>query len=126
MKAVAAIRRAGFRKWYERRLMQGHAHLVLLLLCAIAILGAAEAFSTRGTDAAPAAMLLCGVLGAVIGVWALRRYLYLLTHAERMADQAVCKQCNTYAKWDIVAEEPQQAAMQVCCRHCGHRWRMNF
>ncbi|HEY9239562.1 MAG TPA: hypothetical protein VIP10_12040 [Burkholderiaceae bacterium] len=126
MKPAAAIRRAGFRKWYERQLLQGHAHMVLLLLCTIAMLGAAEAFGTRGPEASPVSMLLCAAVSAVIGVWALRRYLYLLNHAEYMANQAVCRQCTTYAKWDVVGEESQGASLQVCCRRCGHRWRIDF
>ena len=32
MKIAQTIRQAGFRKWYERELIQSHAHLVLLVL----------------------------------------------------------------------------------------------
>jgi hypothetical protein len=35
MKLAEGIRRHGFRKWYERELLQSHAHLVLCFLCVI-------------------------------------------------------------------------------------------
>lgn len=125
MKATT-IRRVGFRKWYERELLEGHMHLILLVLCAMAILGAAEAFITRAPGSSPVSMLLCALIGAVIGVWALRRYLFLLNEAEHLANQAVCPRCKTYAKWDIVGDEPQRVALQVCCRRCGHRWQIDL
>ena len=34
-----SIRNRGFRKWYERQLLVGHSHLLLLLLCTLALLG---------------------------------------------------------------------------------------
>src|SRR5688500_16211260 len=106
MKMVETIRRIGFRKWYERELLQSHMHLVLLLLSSVAILGSSEAFGQRSPDASPLTMLGCALFSAVVGIWALRRYLFLLNHAEYLADQALCRQCNAYAKWDITDEEP--------------------
>ena len=37
MKLADGIRKHGFRKWYERELLQSHAHLVLTFLCAIGL-----------------------------------------------------------------------------------------
>ena len=37
MKLADGIRKHGFRKWYERELLQSHAHLVLTFLCAMGI-----------------------------------------------------------------------------------------
>ena len=114
MKAVDTIRRAGFRKWYERELLQSHLHLVLLLLSSVGILGAVEAFGQRAPGASPLTMFGCAVVSAVVGAWALRRYLFLLSHAEYLADQAVCGQCHAYAKWDVTEEVPQAAQLRVC------------
>ncbi len=116
------IRRAGFRKWYERELLSGHAHMVLAFLCVIAMMAAMEAFhGASGT--ARIANVACAVLSAGIGAWALRRYLYLLMHAESLANQAVCPGCGTYARLDLVREERDGAA-RVCCRKCAQQWTM--
>jgi hypothetical protein len=118
------IRRHGFRKWYERELLQSHAHLALTFLCAIGLFAAFEAalqFTTwtdRVIDAF--AILACGA----IGVWALRRYLYLLMHAEHAANQADCPQCGTYARFTLVdgANASSVVPVKVCCRQCAHQW----
>ena len=124
MNAARTIRRLGFRKWYERELLQSHMHLVLLLLSTLGLLGSAEAYSLRLSIGSQLGVLACAVASAVIGVWALRRYLYLLAHAEFVADQAVCRGCDTYAKWEVEesAEDPAGARLRVRCRRCGQRW----
>lgn len=126
MKAVQNIRRLGFRKWYERELLQSHAHLVLLLLCSLGMLGSAEAFSTRPPLGSQLTMIACALVSAAIGYWALRRYLYLLNHAEFVADQAVCSGCSTYAKWDVTDEQPESRQFGVRCRKCGHTWHIDL
>jgi hypothetical protein len=126
MKAVQKIRQLGFRKWYERELLQSHMHLVLLLLCSLGMLGSAEAFSARPALSSQLTMLACALISAVIGYWALRRYLYLLKHAEFVADQAVCGHCESYAKWDVTDEDPAEQRFGVCCRKCSHRWRIDI
>lgn len=126
MKAVQTIRRVGFRKWYERELMSSHAHLVLVLLCALGLLGSFEAFAKEAEVGSRLVLAACALASAVIGLWALRRYLYLLQHAEFVADQAMCRGCARYAKWDLVGEEEPQRRMQVCCRGCGRRWHISL
>jgi hypothetical protein len=116
------IRRHGFRKWYERELIASHAHLVLTFLCVIGLFAAFEVFDRRAsladrlTDVA--AILLC----AVIGLWALRRYLFLLLHAESTANQAVCPVCQSYGRFDVAAEPREATPVTVRCRKCSHRW----
>jgi hypothetical protein len=126
MKAVKSIRRLGFRKWYERELLQSHLHLVLLLLSTLALVGAAEVISERPAAGTQLAMVACFVVSALIAVWSLRRYLFLLNHAEYVADQAVCAQCDSYGKWDVTGEQPAVARMGVCCRKCGNRWEIGL
>jgi len=126
MTAVQTIRRRGFLKWYERELLQSHAHLVLLLLASLGLLASAEVYSRHVPLADQLVLLLCASISAVIGVWALRRYLYLLNHAEYVADQAVCHGCDTYARWDLLDERENGARLHVCCRKCGHRWEISL
>ncbi|HLL12310.1 MAG TPA: hypothetical protein VK570_14705 [Rubrivivax sp.] len=138
-----AIRKRGFRKWYERQLLAGHSHLVLLLLCTLALLGAFEAFSQPG--AKRALLVVALLIAAGVGVWSLRRYMFLLLRAEVIANQAVCPQCKNYARWQIDEPVPSAAraglaataddhadddgsseVMTVCCRKCSHRWRISW
>lgn len=117
------IRKRGFRKWYERELIAGHAHLVLTVLSTLGLLGGFEVYSREAPWSEQVTAGLAVLLSAVIGGWALRRYLYLLMNAETVANQAVCPECKTYARFDLTAE--QQAArdeVRVCCRQCGQRW----
>ena len=115
------VRRVGFRKWYERELLSSHAHMVLTLLCAIALVAIMEVFHDAGRDARLLGATLF-VVSATVGCWALRRYLYLLAHAENMANQASCGACGTYARFDVVAENRRDGHTTVCCRKCGQRW----
>jgi DNA-directed RNA polymerase subunit RPC12/RpoP len=125
MRLAEGIRKHGFRKWYERELLQSHAHLVLTFLCAIGVFAAVESMagSTGVGDKLVdlAAVLVC----AGVGVWALRRYLYFLTHAEVCANQADCPQCKAYAKIAIDTVHDDEARLEVHCKQCGHRWTIH-
>lgn len=116
------IRRLGFRKWYERELLSSHANLVLLLLATLGLLASAEVYTVRLALADQLQVLLGAAASAAIGLFALRRYLYLLNHAEYVANQAVCGDCKTYAKWDLLEERNGGAGLRVRCRHCSHQW----
>ncbi len=118
------IRKHGFRKWYERELISSHAHLVLTVLATLGLLGSFEVFD-RGASVGDQLVTVASVLAcSAIGLWALRRYLYLLAHAEAVANQAVCPQCATYARLELTAEQPAADAVRVRCRHCEHRWSL--
>ena len=115
------VRRVGFRKWYERELLSSHAHMLLAFLCTIALMATMEAFQ----GGSPGEKLLdvgLFVLSGALGLWALRRYLYLLMHAEDVANQANCPQCGTYARFDVVSEDLRNGHTGVCCRQCAQEW----
>lgn len=96
MRLAEGIRRHGFRKWYERELLQSHAHLALTFLCMIGIVAGFESMTRGASWSERLADLVTVLLSAGAGLWALRRYLYLLMHAEEMANQANCGQCKAY------------------------------
>lgn len=121
MKLADGIRRHGFRKWYERQLLQSHAHLVLTFMCMIGIFSAIEAFNA-GAMADRAFDLLTIVLCGAVGVWALRRYIFFLNHAEAAANQADCPACQSYGRFTLEAEDAREGRLQVCCRKCSQRW----
>ncbi|WP_298829178.1 hypothetical protein [uncultured Piscinibacter sp.] len=124
MSAAKTIRRLGFRKWYERELLQSHANLVLLLLACLGLLGAAEAYSARLPFLDQIQIVLAALASSVIGVFALRRYLYLLSHAEYVANQADCEHCGTYARFELLGEHGSR--LQVRCRKCRHEWHIEL
>lgn len=115
------VRRFGFRKWYERELLSSHAHLLLTLLSSVALIGLLETFQ----DASHSDKLLNVLLfiaSAAIGLWSLRRYLYLLTHAEEVANQANCPACGTYARFEVMGEDRRSGQTAVRCRACRQEW----
>lgn len=115
------IRRVGFRKWYERELLSSHAHMLLALLCTIALIATMELFQ-GGTLEEKLLDVLLFIVSGGLGLWALRRYLYLLMHAEEVANQAECTQCKTYGRLDVVSEELSAGRTLVHCRKCAHEW----
>lgn len=126
MGTAKTIRRLGFRKWYERELLHSHANLVLLLLATIGLLACAEAYSRSLPLADQLQVVGSAAASAAIGLFALRRYLFLLNHAEYVAHQAECEACGTYARWETVSEHVDGRGMQVRCRHCSHLWTIEL
>lgn len=125
MQLIDGIRRHGFRKWYERELLQSHAMLALTFLCAVGLFGAFEAAQqfTGWEDRVLDALAILASGG--IGVWALRRYLHLLMHAENVAHQADCPRCGVYARFTLVETQARAGGVTVRCRECAHQWSIN-
>lgn len=117
------IRAVGFRRWYQRELLSGHVQLVLLLLCTVGFMACLEIMSSL-TAGERLLNALYALLCALIGAWALRRYLFLLMRAESIANQANCPACGTYGRLRLVEEEPKISAVTVSCRHCQAHWRI--
>jgi len=55
MDIVATIRRIGFKRWYERQLLEGHGWLVTVFLALIAVASCIEAVSFK--NGVPQALL---------------------------------------------------------------------
>jgi len=125
MRLDAGIRKHGFRKWYERELLQSHAHLALAFLCVIGVFAAVESamggrsWNDRAVDGF--STLFC----AAAGLWALRRYVYLLMRAEAVAQQADCPGCQTYGRMEVMRADTLGEGVQVRCRHCSHVWHID-
>jgi hypothetical protein len=115
------VRRYGFRKWYERELLSSHAHLLLTVLCSVALIGLLEVFpASSGPDKLLNVLLF--IASGAIGLWALRRYLYLLMRAEDVANQANCPDCGAYARFDVSGEDRRSGHTRVRCRACQREW----
>jgi hypothetical protein len=122
-----AIRRRGFRRWYERQLIEGHAYLVTGLLALIMMAISIEMIDFRHSVQGLIALLMVGAAGSVLTLHAWRQFTFLLARAEYLAGRATCPSCRTYARFaiDRVDDNPGAVAgctLHVQCRKCGHRW----
>jgi formate dehydrogenase maturation protein FdhE len=138
MDIASRIRKVGFRKWYERQLIESHLAFTTCFLCGIVVASCMEAisFAQFGWKAAS---LLALVLGAfVLGWFSWRRYITVLERAEVYANRSTCPECKTYARFEILATghaaqgpylDPAETTLpypwlRVKCRKCGTAWRM--
>ena len=138
MRYEDSIRKLGFKRWYERQLIESHGYLVTCFLSMIVIAVALDDFTFRGRGWEPLLMLALagGALALSIHAWS--RYRLGLTRAERVARDATCGQCQAYAAFRIVASGPQptrlflpsghlppgqpEVWLRVRCRKCQHEW----
>ena len=116
------LRKHSFRKWYERELFSSHAHMLLLFLCTIGLLATFEVYSRSASLVDQVVDVVAVILFTAVGVWSLRRYLYLLMHAEQVANQAVCVRCETYGRFSLVEEDRPGGQVKVRCKKCQHEW----
>ena len=122
MELSEGIRRIGFRRWYERQLIESHACLVTGLLGVILVLGSVESLSFRGPGWEPATLLVL-VLGAGgLATWAVYRYLTILLHAEHVGEHSTCERCAAYGLLELRNVDPGRASVRVRCRKCGNEW----
>jgi len=116
MEPADSIRRLGFSRWYERRLIEAHAWFVSSFFCMVAIAACMEELTFRGS-ALRLLSYLAVVLGATaIGTYGLVRYHKILVEAETYGERATCPSCGAYARFKLVT------AAAARCRQCGQEW----
>ena len=131
--AVAeSIRKIGFRRWHERQLIEAHASLVTAFLSLIVVVICLDAFRWRDPGLAPLINLSLIVAGLVLCYKTVGSYFRVLARAEHFAAQAVCSECQTYGRIEVLATSspaPHGTAGQtgsdwfkVRCRKCSHGW----
>ena len=114
MEPADSITRLGFARWYERRLIEGHAWFVTGFVCMIAIAACMEELSFRGSVGRLLAYVTVVAAAAAIGLYGLMRYQKILSEAERLGEHATCGGCGAYARFRLIS------ASQVRCRKCDH------
>jgi hypothetical protein len=130
-----AIRKLGFKKWYERQLIESHLYLVTCFLCMILVAALLEEFSFRAPGLKPLVSLAWIAGGGLVGLFSWQRYRAIMGAAERLGDHSICGNCDAYAKFDVVESGgnpgPSQIGdgtpttwLRVRCRKCGHGWTM--
>ena len=118
MEPADSIRRLGFARWYERRLIEAHVWLVTGILCLTVIAACMEELGFRGSLARLLVYVTFVVAAAVIGLYSLSRYLELLGQAEGLGAHATCGGCGAYARFRLISPS------HVRCRKCDNEWRL--
>lgn len=135
MASLDRIRTHGFRRWYERQLIECHAWLVTWFLGLIVLVSGVELAGAGSGSRLTGAMLLLAGLSVTLFSWT--RYRLLLEIAERLGEQAACPGCGAYAKFSIEASGPNPMPdggdpvlekqgggiwLRAHCRQCGGLW----
>ena len=118
MEPADSIGRLGFARWYERRLIEGHAWFISGFICMIAIAACFEELSLRGSIGRQLLYAALVVVATTIGIYGLVRYQKILVEAEALGEHATCGSCGAYARFKLIS------ASQVRCRKCSHEWRL--
>ena len=138
MDPTASIRRLGFRKWYERQLIDCHLSLVTCFLSGLVAAALLESIQVRDLSYRDAMMIGIIFVAAAVGWYSWRRYITVLERAERYGQRSTCPTCNTYGRFEVIStgldQTPGEVAMAVApleaawlrvkCRKCGTGWRM--
>jgi hypothetical protein len=135
MKLAEDIRRLGFRRWYERQLVESHAYLVTAFLALILLLAGVESldYLKRSVLFYVVVIVAAAAAGTLMFI-AWRRFITLLQRAEVFAGGAECAQCKAWGAFEVIGAEaasdddPVEAGrphwIRVKCRKCGHDWRL--
>jgi ribosomal protein L40E len=137
MEPAESIVRLGFRRWYERQLIESHAYLVTGFLCLIVVLASVEDFNLRAPGFKPLIMLALIIGAGLLGYFACMRYFTMLAYAEHIAGKSTCEKCNAHAAFTVTGSGSGQPAaadeetrsshawFAVKCRKCGHQWTIS-
>lgn len=136
MTPAERIAKLGFRRWYERELIDGHVYLVTCVLSLLMMAVALEQIDWRGPLLQFLFTLAALLLGAALCFESLRRYGFLLARAECFGEQSSCGQCRTYGVLQVLGAgvgerhshplaPPDNSWVRVRCKRCGHEWRID-
>ncbi len=134
MDTIARIRKLGFRKWYERQLIESHLYLTTCFLGIIAVASSIELFGGRKGPGGVVVALAVGLGGVWVCLFCWERYKRIMMVAEHIGDNATCARCNAYARFTVIdagralhaepvdIENPKEVWLKVHCRKCGNEW----
>lgn len=128
------IAKLGFKRWYERTLVESHAFLITALLGAILAFTGMELIGQNDGDAINLALgVVAMLIGGMVAAVSVHRYIRMLMLAINLGEHATCRDCNAYAKFDLLhsgrlrshgTDELGSLWMRVKCRKCGFEWRI--
>jgi hypothetical protein len=118
MEPADSIRRLGFARWYERRLIEGHAWFISVFVCVVAIAACAEELAFRGSLGRLILYVTVVAASCAIALYGMRRYQDIMTEADMLGEHATCGGCGAYARFRLISPS------EVRCRLCHHEWRL--
>lgn len=122
------IRKVGFRRWYERQLIECHLYLVTGLLSMLVVGACLEEFSLSTSVSRSLLIALLTAAGLAACIWSFRRYLNMLVATQRAAERSVCRKCRAYGRLELLRagsappEVEPNPWLRVRCRKCGNEW----
>ena len=135
MPVAERIRKLGFRRWYERQLIEAHGSLVTAFLSVIMVAVCMDQLRWRDAGFKPLIMLALIVAGIVLCFKTVTFYFKVLFRAEHYAEQAVCGKCKVYGLIEVIAapardsqgiaDAPTDDWLKVRCKKCAHNWTMS-
>ena len=123
MDPIENIRRLGFKRWYERQLIDSHACLVTALLAGILIAICIESVHLSRFDFNSLQMLAIIFVMGLVAIGSGRRFSAGLSRAEHFARKSVCPRCNSYAKFSILSN--YGPGLRVRCLKCPSEWTLS-
>lgn len=127
MEPADGIRKLGFKRWYERELIEGHVYLVTALLAAITAAVCIEGVRfDQGMARASMLLVIIFVCGSLV-LFSWRRFSAMLARAERYGDKSTCSACQTYARFDLLGRQggrDDEPVLRVRCRACSSEWTL--
>lgn len=112
----------GFRRWYERQLIESH---VWFVTCFVALIIVAAGFELLDLQAGVRDFVFDGALiagGLLLGWHSWRRYVRMMLVAEAIGRQASCGACQHYGFRCLGLE---RGRMRARCPKCGNQWLLD-
>ena len=132
MTSAQGIEKLGFRRWYERQLIEGHVYFVGCFVSLIVLAASLEQFDMRGALGQQVWTGALAVGSAFACFKCLRWYQFLMVRAETLGAQSSCARCETYGILKVVEAghgavdgARDDSWIRVRCKKCGHEWRMD-
>jgi hypothetical protein len=113
-----SIRRLGFARWYERRLIEGHAWFVSGFICLVVVFACLEELAFKGSVLRLLGYIALVGAAAALCAYGIFRYQAILVEAERIGERATCPGCGMYGRFRVIL--PATAH----CRKCEHEWQL--
>ena len=134
MQVTRYIERYGFRRWYERQLIESHAYLALGFVALILLLSGMELLGEAEAGIRYMIVLATAAAGGMLVVVSWRRFTTLLARAEHFGEAATCPQCKAWGKFKVMAQEPSSSDdppeagrphwLRVRCKQCDAVWTL--
>jgi hypothetical protein len=132
MEIAAQIREIGFKRWYERQLIESHAYLITCFLSMIGVAVTLEVPELMKLGFETVVRLAIAFGGIALCIVAWNQYKKRMLLADILGEGATCSNCHVYAAFNVVGsgtsiprdENVYDFWMRVRCRKCGHEWTM--